>query len=97
VRILGECGSGEEALEMLCESEVPDLINIGVSRPGMSRIETTWKIKEFMASARVLILSMYDNLTFVHQAIEPGAAGPGNIWVNLISGSTVRRCPKIFS
>lgn len=75
VTILGECGSGEEALEMLRESEVPDLIIMDISLPGLSGIETTRQIKKFMPSARVLILSMYDNPTFVYQAIEAGATG----------------------
>lgn len=75
VCIQGECGSGEEALEMLRESAVPDLIIMDVSLPGLNGIETTRKIKTFMASARVLILSMYDNPTFVHQALEAGASG----------------------
>lgn len=75
VRILGECGSGEEALEMLRESEIPDLVIMDVSLPGLNGIETTRQIKNIMASTRVLILSMYDNPTFVHQALEAGASG----------------------
>lgn len=74
--IVGEAASGEEAFERLQGGgETPDLILMDVSLPGASGIETTRRIKAAHRDARILVLSMYDNPTFVQQALQAGASG----------------------
>ncbi len=75
VQILGEAASGEEALALLQEANLPDLIVMDVSLPGMNGIEATRAIKSRYPGVKVLILSMYHNPTFVHQAMQAGASG----------------------
>jgi DNA-binding NarL/FixJ family response regulator len=75
VRIVGEAASGEEALAWLPFSDPPDLIIMDIYLPGIDGIETTRRIRSFHPQIKVLILSMYNNPTFVHQAIQVGADG----------------------
>lgn len=75
VQILGEAASGEEALSLIQVTNLPDLIIMDVSLPGMNGIETTRCIKSIYPEIKVLILSMYQNPTFVHQAMQAGASG----------------------
>ena len=73
--IVGEVASGEEALEKLVQMEAPDVVLMDISLPGLNGIETTRKILQEVPQTKVLILSMYNNPTFVHQALEAGASG----------------------
>ena len=75
VCIVGEAASGEEALAWLPFSDPPDLIIMDISLPGIDGIETTRRIRSFHPQVKVLILSMYNNPTFVHQAMQVGANG----------------------
>ncbi len=75
VQILGEAASGEEALALLREDNLPEIIIMDVSLPGMNGIETTRAIKLRYPRVKILILSMYHNPTFVHQAMQAGASG----------------------
>ena len=75
IHILGEACNGEEAIEMLQSGMSPDLIIMDVSLPGMNGIDATRRIKSQNESVKILVLSMYDNPTFVHQAMEAGASG----------------------
>ncbi len=75
VQILGEAASGEEALKLLQPGNLPDLIVMDVSLPGMNGIEATRKIKSLYQQVEILVLSMFNNPTFVQQAMEAGASG----------------------
>ncbi|MCL4563012.1 MAG: response regulator transcription factor [Chloroflexi bacterium] len=75
VQIAGEAACGEEALALLRSSDLPDLIIMDVSLPGIDGIETTRRVRSLYPQVKVLILSMYNNPTFVHQAMQAGAAG----------------------
>jgi two-component system, NarL family, response regulator NreC len=75
VQIMGEAASGEEALALLLDGNLPDLIIMDVSLPGMNGIEATRAIKSKYPQVKILILSMYNNPTLVHQAMQAGALG----------------------
>jgi DNA-binding NarL/FixJ family response regulator len=75
VEIVGEAASGEEALDLLRTCELPDLIIMDVSLSGMNGIETTRKVKSLYGQVKILMLSMYNNPIFVHQAMQAGASG----------------------
>lgn len=74
-QIVGEAASGEEALELLKSGPRPDLVVMDISLPGMTGIEATRSIRSLYPDVKVLILSMYSNPTFLHQAIQAGASG----------------------
>lgn len=75
VQILGEAASGEEALDLLQSDNLPDLIVMDVSLPGMNGVEATRQIKSLYKQVKILVLSMFNNPTFVHQAMQAGASG----------------------
>lgn len=75
ISIVGEAGDGESALEKLSEIEVPDLIIMDVSLPGMNGIHVVREIKKIIPGVKVLMLSMYENPLYIYQAMDAGAAG----------------------
>jgi DNA-binding NarL/FixJ family response regulator len=75
VQIIGEAASGEDALSSLNSENLPDIIIMDVSLPGMNGIEATMKIKKKYPRVNILILSMFNNPTLVHQAMQAGASG----------------------
>ncbi|HEY5530797.1 MAG TPA: response regulator transcription factor [Candidatus Anoxymicrobiaceae bacterium] len=74
VEVVGEAGSGEEALEMVGKV-VPDVILMDISMPGMNGIQATKMIRENYPSAKVVMLTMLDQEGYVYEAVKAGATG----------------------
>ena len=74
LRVVGEAGSGQEALAQvgLCR---PDLVLMDVNMRGGSGIEATARLLERYPGIAVLILSMHDKPEYVTQAMGAGARG----------------------
>lgn len=72
--VIGQTGSGEDALELLAEL-LPDVILVDVELPGMNGIELARLVAERHPEVRVLILSAYDDYAYVIGALESGVAG----------------------
>jgi len=75
IKITAEAGSGEEALALINQDNLPDLVVIDIVLPGMDGIETTRQIRQRYPQIKVLILSMYNNPFLVNQAFRAGAHG----------------------
>ncbi|MEJ5201827.1 MAG: response regulator transcription factor [Anaerolineales bacterium] len=75
IKIIAEAGSGEEALALINQDNLPDLVVIDIALPGMDGIETTRQIRQRYPQIKVLILSMYNNPFLVNQAFRAGAHG----------------------
>lgn len=75
IKITAEAGSGEEALALINQDNLPDLVVIDIALPGMDGIETTRQIRQRYPQIKVLILSMYNNPFLVNQAFRAGAHG----------------------
>jgi DNA-binding NarL/FixJ family response regulator len=71
-RVVGEAGSGLDAVG-LAASLQPHLILMDINLPGLNGIEATTEILRHNPSARIVILSMYDDEASVIQAIRSGA------------------------
>ena len=73
--IVGEAASGEEALNHLQTENLPDVVIMDISLPGMSGIEAIRTIRTLYPKVKILVLSMYNNPTVLHEAIQAGASG----------------------
>ena len=74
IAIAGEAGDGEMAIE-LASSLRPDVIVMDSALPGINGLDATRKILQKDSEARVLMLSMHSEETWVQQALDAGAKG----------------------
>ena len=72
--VVGEAGDGLEALRE-AERLRPDVVLADVGMPGLSGLELTHRLKESLPEARVLILTVHEDQSFLHRALRAGAAG----------------------
>ena len=73
LKIVGEAVGGETALP-LAETLHPDVVVIDCTKPNMSGMEVTSLIRHQRSEIRVVILSMYNDLTHVRAAMQSVAS-----------------------
>lgn len=71
--VVGEAGTGKEALEMVSQTK-PDVVLMDVNMPGMGGVETVKAIRE-IADSRILMLTISKNDDDLFGAISAGADG----------------------
>ena len=74
IEVVAEGGTAEEAVRA-ARLEQPDVVLLDVVMPGETGIEATPKVLAAAPNARVLILSMQDDPSYVRQAFAAGAHG----------------------
>ena len=74
LRVVGEAGSGQEALELAGRCQ-PDLVLMDVNMRCGSGIDATARLTARYPGIAVLILSMHDKPEYVSQAMQAGARG----------------------
>ncbi len=74
IDIVGEAESGEELLDVLANVEA-DIVLLDVRMPGMSGLEALELVRDRHPEVKVIILSMHEDASYVHTAVERGAAG----------------------
>jgi DNA-binding NarL/FixJ family response regulator len=74
LQIAGEAEDGETALEAY-DSLQPDVVLMDVRMPGMDGVEATWRLRKRWPSARVVILTTFDNDEYVFEGLRAGALG----------------------
>ena len=74
IEVVGEAGDARNAVFQTRETK-PDVILMDVVMPGKSGIEATPDVLHDAPEAKVLILSMQDDPSYVRQAFAAGAAG----------------------
>ena len=74
IKILGEASNGQEAVDMTRELK-PDVLIMDIMMPRMNGIQAAEKIRELRLPTYVLLLSMYADAGFVHQALHCGVKG----------------------
>ena len=72
--VVGEAGNADEAIA-LAAAHQPDLALMDVGMSGMNGIALAGVFHERFPEIRVLMLSMYDNVEYVTQAVQAGASG----------------------
>ncbi len=74
IRIVGEAGDADQA-ERLALNLKPDVVLCDVRLAGASGLDLCQRLIEQMPSARVVMLSVYDDPQYLYQALRAGAAG----------------------
>ncbi len=74
MHIVGEAADGVEAIRLAAELH-PDVVVIDVRMPKLNGIETTHAITARFPEMRILILSAYDDDSYVFPLLEAGASG----------------------
>jgi two-component system response regulator NreC len=74
MEVVGEAADGGEAVRTALESR-PDVVLMDVAMIGESGLEATRRIKQRAPEIRVLVLSMYDDESYLRRALEAGASG----------------------
>ena len=72
--VIGEAESGEKAYQIFGELK-PDVLVMDLSMPGMGGLEAIRRILMRYEKAKILVLSMYEDLSFANQALKLGAKG----------------------
>jgi len=72
--VIGEAESGEKAYQIFGELK-PDVVVMDLSMPGMGGLESIRRILMRHEKAKILVLSMHEDLSFANQALKLGAKG----------------------
>ena len=72
--VIGEAESGEKAYHIFGELK-PDMMVMDLSMPGMGGLEAIRRILMRYEKAKILVLSMHEDLVFANQALKLGAKG----------------------
>ena len=72
--VIGESESGEKAYQIFGELK-PDVMVMDLSMPGMGGLESIRRILMRYEKAKILVLSMHEDLSFANQALKLGAKG----------------------
>ena len=72
--VIGEAESGEKAYQILAELK-PDVMVMDLSMPGMGGLEAIRRILMRYEKAKILVLSMHEDLSFANQVLKLGAKG----------------------
>ncbi len=74
INVVGEANDGREAIEKTRELS-PDVIVMDISMPSMGGIEATRQILQENPTARIVILSRHDDLSYARSLLKVGASG----------------------
>ena len=74
MEVVATATNGIEAVAKACLHQ-PDVVILDISMPLMNGIEATKQILENCPATRVLTLSIYDDPTYVQNAVQAGATG----------------------
>lgn len=74
IEIIGEASTGAETLKQ-SEALQPDLILLDLSMPEISGLDVLPMLRKLAPSSKILVLTMYDDKHYLHQALQNGASG----------------------
>ena len=74
IEIVGEAGSGHEALQLIEELQ-PDMTLLDIGLPDMTGIEVTRKIKSTWPQIAVVALTIHEDEEYFFQMLQAGANG----------------------
>ncbi len=74
IHILDEASNGQEAVDMAREHK-PDVLIMDIMMPRLNGIQAAENIRDLHLPTYILLLSMYADAGFVHQALQCGVKG----------------------
>jgi DNA-binding NarL/FixJ family response regulator len=74
MHVVGEASNGQEAVEIV-QALRPDVLIMDIMMPQMNGIQAAESIHKQKLPTNIMILSMYDDASLVHQALQSGAKG----------------------
>ena len=74
ITVVGEASSGREAVQMT-KKLLPDVVIMDIAMPSLNGVEATRQITKEVPTAKLLILSSYNDDEYVHQVTGAGATG----------------------
>lgn len=74
IEVVGLAENGHVAIQQ-CEEHLPDVVLMDIHMPVMDGVEATRKIKETWPQIRVIILTTFQEITYVVDALGAGAEG----------------------
>jgi two-component system response regulator DegU len=74
VIVVGEAGSGEEAVQQVVQLE-PDVVFMDVRMPGISGIEATKQIRKAHPGTKVILITIDESRGAISEAIQAGVSG----------------------
>jgi two-component system, NarL family, response regulator NreC len=74
LKVIGEAPDGLTGIE-LTEKLTPDILISDLMMKGLNGIEVTREVRKRSPNTRIIILSMYDDDSFVNEAMREGAMG----------------------
>lgn len=80
LRVLGEAGDGQQAIERLrqwrtMDEPLPDVVLMDLKMPRMGGVEATAEIVRRFPPVRIVVLTSFGEAERVHAALEAGATG----------------------
>jgi DNA-binding NarL/FixJ family response regulator len=72
--VIGEAGDGAMAWQAVQDCR-PDVVIMDISMPEMNGIQATERLKQVCPEAKVLVLSVHDDTSYLRQMLAVGAAG----------------------
>jgi DNA-binding NarL/FixJ family response regulator len=72
--VVGEAGTGEEAIELAAELR-PDILILDLVMPGVGGLAVLDRLRETQPEIRIVVLTANENASTVLDAIAAGAAG----------------------
>lgn len=74
VKIVGEAGDGEKALELIAKLH-PDIVLLDIKMPGMDGVEVCRRVRAQFPDTSVIALTTFMDEKFVRECIQAGARG----------------------